>query len=87
MIYPNPSRGGPVKIHIPGQDDVSDIKLQLYTVAYRKVFEQVIPQVLPGSDLVLNMTDNWNHPLANGLYYVVITTDQGQTTLKLLVLR
>jgi hypothetical protein len=87
MLYPNPSHGGPVKLHIQSQAMASDIKVQIFTVGYRKILEQVFSQVAPGNDVVVNMMDNWNDPLANGLYYVVVGTNQGQTTLKLLVLK
>jgi len=86
ILYPNPSRGGPVSIHSPSQTSVSDIKVQVFTVGYRKVLEQVFPQVAPGTDVSINMTDNWNSLLSNGLYYVVVT-GQGQSVLKLLLLR
>ena len=57
-------------------DDQVDIKF--FTIAFRKVNEYQTPQLPPGTyDLPLALTDNWGTTLANGLYYVVVTTSDG----------
>ncbi len=49
-------------------------KLQVFTIAFRKVSDQDMPgEHLPDQDLPLPLRDNWGTPLASGLYYVVIT--------------
>jgi hypothetical protein len=43
--------------------------------------------VPPGVAVTVELKDMWGRPLADGLYYVVLTTKAGRTTGKLLVLR
>ena len=74
IIYPNPSQGGPVQISVPGQG-TGDVKVELFTSAFRKVQEADFknePLGVRGGVTIL-MTDSWGHPLASGLYYVVVT--------------
>jgi hypothetical protein len=40
-----------------------------------------------GQTVVLELKDRSGTPLADGLYYLVVTTNQGRSILKLLVLR
>jgi hypothetical protein len=40
-----------------------------------------------GASVSLNLTDKGNKPLASGLYYVVVETDQGRSIAKLIVVR
>jgi hypothetical protein len=62
--------------------------VQIFTVAFRKVKEQVFPDRPAGtSTLSISLVDNWGYPLANGLYYVVVQTNQNRWVEKLLVLR
>ena len=87
MIYPNPADGvDPVRLRL-NLTEASDVKVQIFTVAFRKVREQVYTQVGAGEDLPLKLKDNWGKPLAGGLYYLVITTVDGRFLEKLLVLR
>jgi hypothetical protein len=87
-IYPNPADGTePVLLHVPGLTGPADIKVQIFTTAFRKVQEKIYQQQPAGKDLVLNLTDSWNVPLANGLYYLILETPQRRTTQKLLILR
>jgi hypothetical protein len=71
---------------------VSDVKVQLYTVAFRKVFEKKYPGQAAGQDCLISnrsgqLVDTWGNPLSSGLYYVVVTTNSGRTIGKMLVLR
>ncbi len=86
VIYPNPGKGGPVSIHVP-HNKTCDVQVELFTVAFRKVQDQTFSQTPVGEDVVVKMDDRWGNPLASGLYYVVVTTPQGRTVTKLLLLR
>ena len=87
VIYPNPAEGGTVQIHIPGRATASDIQVQIYTVAFRLVQQQVFPQVPVGTDIQIDLKDKWGHSLARGLYYVVVTSENGKSIAKLLIVR
>jgi hypothetical protein len=51
------------------------------------VYEQTFVKVRPGVPLTIPATDQWNKQLANGLYYVVVTTPHGRYLGKWLILR
>jgi hypothetical protein len=55
-------------------------------VAYRKVRDQVFAQIQPGQAIALDLNDQWGKPLARGIYYVWLSSPQGVSILKLLVL-
>jgi hypothetical protein len=87
VLYPNPVKtGNTVMLQLPLQR-VSDVKIQIFTLAFRKVQDQTFPQVSPGVELAVDLADKWGSRLANGLYYLVVTTNQGRSIEKLLVLR
>ena len=80
VIYPNPSDGtDPVRIYVPGLTGPSKVNVKVMTLSFREVYDQTFMKVQPGTALTIPMTDQWNKPLANGLYYVVATTAQGRT--------
>jgi hypothetical protein len=85
-IYPNPSNGGPVTLN-PGLTAPSDVRVDIFTVGFRKVNSLFFPSVPAGATVSLNLTDRFGTPLASGLYYLVLHTSQGRTILKLLILR
>ena len=88
VIYPNPVDGtSPVNVRPPNFTGVSDVKVQVFTLAFRKVQEHVCTGMVSGQDCPLKLTDDHNDPLADGLYYVVVTTNAGRTIGKMLVLR
>jgi hypothetical protein len=65
-----------------------NVTVEIFTIAFRKVKEETFPQVLGGTDLPITMTDKDNNQLANGLYYVrVSTSNRDQSIVKLLLLR
>ena len=87
VLYPNPVKdSGPVKIQLNLMAN-SGVKLQICTTSFRTVRDVTIPQVLAGAYVTLDLVDKANAPLANGLYYVEVTTNQGKSILKLLILR
>ena len=86
VVYPNPADGtSPVAIRPPVYTGNS-VTVEIYTVAYRKVFNHTYG-LNYGNDPKISLVDNWNNPLASGLYYVVVTTNSGRSIGKLLVLR
>lgn len=87
ILYPNPTNGNhPVSIHLPNGVERIDGKIELFTLAFRKVLD--IPfQVQLGSDPSFQMLDSKGRELANGLYYVVVTTSNDRFILKLLFVR
>jgi hypothetical protein len=88
VIYPNPVDGtAPVNVRPPFFTGVSDVKVQIFTLAYRKVQEHTYKNLVVGQDCPIKLVDEHNDLLANGLYYVVVTTNAGRTIGKMLVLR
>ncbi len=86
VVYPNPSTGAPVSVLPPSYTGTADVKAQVFTTAFRKVQEQDHAS-MPYGPLTVRMEDDWGNPLADGLYYVVITVDGHRSIAKLLLLR
>jgi hypothetical protein len=88
VIYPNPSSGTiPPSLVIP-LSAATDVKVKIYTTAFRKVWEGDYSTMQPpGQTVTLPLKDNRGASLANGLYYVVVSTDQGLAKVKWLILR
>lgn len=66
--------------------DSTSVNLRIFTVAFRKVLDETTA-VLPAgvNNLSVPLVDKTGTPLANGLYYLVVTVDGKRTILKLLV--
>jgi hypothetical protein len=87
VLYPNPADGTqPVGLHL-NLTSPSNVKVQIFTTAFRKVLEQSFPQQPVGVDVAFNLVDQWGTPMASGLYYVVVTVNGHRSILKLLILR
>jgi hypothetical protein len=86
LVYPNPTSGQPVSLRLPIKQ-VSDVTVQIFTLAFRKVWQQDFPQVAPSTALSVPLSDASGTQLANGLYYIVALTSQGTYKTKLLILR
>ncbi len=86
VVYPNPSNGAPVSVLPPFYTGTADVKVQVFTTAFRKVQDQNYPS-MPYGPLTVRMQDEWGNPLADGLYYVVVTVDGRRSIAKLLLLR
>ena len=85
VLYPNPVSGPTVTIYVPGVN--GEVTVQVFTTAFRMV-ESEQAQVTPNSaDVPLTLSDSSGVPLANGLYYVVVTTPKARTVLKMIILR
>jgi hypothetical protein len=88
VVYPNPADGTvPVRLRPPSYYGTSDVKVQIFTLAFRKVQDKFYSQVPAGTDCPLELVDKSNKPLASGLYYVVVHTSSGRSIAKLLILR
>jgi len=87
-IYPNPANGsGPIQVQV-SLNSPGEVKIQLFTIAFRKIAEKQMGQLPQGTTtLSLALADNWGNLLANGLYYLVLNTPAGRTVGKLLILR
>jgi arabinogalactan endo-1,4-beta-galactosidase len=87
VIYPNPATGsGPVSIRLPNYPGTATVTVKVFTTAFRMVNE-FTRQSEGGTDIALPLTNRSGAPLANGLYYVVVTTPEGRAIEKLLVTR
>jgi hypothetical protein len=89
LIYPNPSMGAE-KVKVRGEfcRSTKRVNLVLWTVAGRRVAEYKYgPQEPSLTEWDIDLKDDHGDPLANGLYYMTITTPQCRSTLKLFVLR
>ncbi len=88
VIYPNPVHdAGPVKIRLPAYAGSTNVRVQIFTVALRRVQDRIYPNAAGNTDLSLNLVDVSEVSLANGLYYLAITTPVGRSIQKLLILR
>ncbi len=87
VLYPNPSNGTePLFIAVP-LTAPADVKVQIFTTAFRKVQEKTYPSQPVGIPVSITLNDREGTPLASGLYYVVVITPQGRSIGKLLILR
>lgn len=87
VIYPNPVTGpGPVQLHISLVKN-SDVKVEIYTLAFRKVNTLDFDNVLPGQNVSIPLTDKSGMSLANGLYYFVVEAAGKKWIVKVLVIR
>ena len=87
--YPNPSTGpGPIHVRVVLRQGADWLVLKIFTLSFRVVNEEKFqnPQAGP-NDFTLAMTDPWGRELANGLYYLSVTTPQGHSIGKWLILR
>ncbi|HJT24854.1 MAG TPA: T9SS type A sorting domain-containing protein, partial [bacterium] len=88
FIYPNPAKGvEAVTLHLAPCDTDEDVRLKVFTTAFRKVLDSTIPAGTTAGNYPLELKDNWGIPLANGLYYLVINRGEGVVVKKMIVLR
>jgi hypothetical protein len=85
VLYPNPSDGGPIQVLPPPYSGVEDVTVEIFTAAFRKVSTQAFGTQTYGP-LTVQLKDNWGHPLASGLYYLVVKVGPKRTVSKLLIL-
>jgi hypothetical protein len=87
VIFPNPVTGPAVNILPPSYAEASDVRIEIFTAAFRKVQDQTYPNVPPGVAITVELKDKWEAPLADGLYYVIVFVDGHRSVAKLLILR
>lgn len=71
---------------LPVSKATAEVKVQLFTTAFRKVQEKDFASI-PNGRMTLYMEDTWGNPLASGLYYVVVVEEGRRFMTKLLLLR
>jgi hypothetical protein len=87
VVYPNPVIANlPVYVHLPLQG-LSEVKVELFTLAFRKVLSLPTVRLNPGQDLSLPLQDSWGANLADGIYYVAVTVNGKRMIAKLLILK
>jgi hypothetical protein len=87
VLYPNPVAGPTVNVLPPAYSGVSDVQVEIFTTAFRKVQDETFANVPPGVAVTVELKDKWGAALADGLYYVVVIVDGHRSIAKLLVLR
>jgi hypothetical protein len=89
VVYPNPVDGTiPPVVRPPFYSGTSAVRVEIYTLAFRKVWDFTKKDVQWGRpDIPVSLVGKDGNPLSNGLYYVVVTTNSGRTIGKMLVLR
>ncbi len=87
VVYPDPVSGpGPVYLRVP-LSKISDVRVRVYTLAFRVVDRLTFENVQPGQGVPIPLTDKWGTPLASGLYYLVVSAEGKTWTVKLLISR
>ncbi len=87
VIYPNPSDGDRVRVMPPPYSGVSDVRVQVFTMGFRKVQEGIFSQVPEGTPVQIDLQDDRGTILANGLYYIRVSTVTGNSIGKLMIIR
>jgi hypothetical protein len=60
----------------------------VFTTAYRKILEENLGSMPAGmNNVALTLRDSKGKPLANGVYYLVVTTEEGRAIGKLVIMR
>jgi hypothetical protein len=80
--YPNPwpdknNPSAPLQFNYTNSQQAGQVDLKIYTLAFRKVFEDDGLMTAPGSYSYVMDWAKLNDVLANGLYYFVIETNPG----------
>lgn len=86
-VYPNPATGPAVSVLPPAYSGVSDVQVEIFTLAFRMVQDETFHSVPSGMPVTVELTDKSGAPLANGLYYIVVTVDGHRSVGKLLLIR
>lgn len=87
ILYPNPVTGGSISVLPPIYSGSQDVRIEVFTLSFRKVLDENERGLAPGTAVKIELVDQWGHPLADGLYYVVVTINGKHSTAKLLILR
>ncbi len=63
VVYPNPVTGGTVKLN-PGLTSASNVSIEVFTIAFRKVVVLDYPNVQSGESLPIPLVDKTGKPLS-----------------------
>ena len=63
------------------------VRVEVFTLAFRKVQDKTYNTLPSGTAVTLSLTGREGNPLSNGLYYVVVTVNAQRSIGKLLVIR
>jgi hypothetical protein len=85
VIFPNPATGSTTTIQL-ATANATNVKVQMFTVAFREV-QTVTEAQVAGNSMTVSLMDKSGMPLANGLYYFVIQAAGQKWVNKVLVLR
>ncbi len=86
-IYPNPVTGPTVQVLPPPYMGVANVRVEIFTLAFRKVQDTIFDSIPSGTAVTVNLTGRGGNPLANGIYYAVVTVHEQRSIGKLLILR
>ena len=88
VLYPNPVKDGNSVDLVLTLTNSASVHLKIFTTSFRKVLDQTT-DVLPAgnNNLSITLVDMMGHPLANGLYYLVVEAGGQRSILKLLIER
>ena len=79
---------GPVTVNFTLKDPADQVSLKLFTTAFRKINETTLIHVPAGLvKTQLDLVDQRGSQLSNGLYYLLVTSAQGHSIGKILILR
>lgn len=90
LPYPNPVYGSgavTISIQLPAG---SKVEWSVFTTAFRKVLDASSPASGNSFNLVWNLEDQWQKPVASGLYYLRVQVTgpvKATKVLKILVIR
>lgn len=87
VVYPNPVTGPTVNVLPPAYGGSRDVRVEIFTTSFRKAVDQTFRDLPSGTAVSVELKDRWGRPLADGIYYVVVTVDGRRSTAKLLILR
>ncbi len=87
VVYPNPVTGSTVSVLPPAYSGVSDVQVEIFTIAFREVQEEFFRNVPSGKAVTLELTDKSGTPLADGIYYIVVIVDGHRSIGKMLIIR
>jgi hypothetical protein len=86
LIFPNPSNGNdPFKVYVP-LSVLSNVKIQLFTVSFRKISDKTYTNIIPGSTISVTPISDNGHSLSNGTYYLEIVTEHKHWALPILII-
>jgi hypothetical protein len=87
LIYPNPSTGrNPVKVLVP-LSSISDVRIEIFTVSFRKISDRTYKNTIPGTILSVSVTSQNETQLASGIYYIEVFAENKHWAAPLLIIR